>query len=44
MELVTNVILGNLACFGNAPRPQVGDSGGPPNIVFGSELGQCVGL
>jgi len=21
MELVTNVILGNLACFGNAPRP-----------------------
>jgi hypothetical protein len=44
MEIVTNTIVGNLACYGNSPAPQIGDSEGGPNVVFGYELGQCVGL
>jgi hypothetical protein len=43
-EYVTNVIHGNLNCFGNSPAPQVGDSGGSPNIVTGRKTGQCAGL
>lgn len=44
MEVVTNTIFGNLSCFDNFPTPQVGDSGGLPNVVFGQKLGQCAGL
>jgi hypothetical protein len=43
-EYVTNRIRGNLVCRGNSPAPQVGDSGGQPNIVTGSKIGQCRGL
>jgi hypothetical protein len=43
-EFVTNTIRGNLACFGNSPAPQVGDSEGLPNVVTGHKLGQCAGL
>jgi hypothetical protein len=41
-EFVTNTISGNLACFGNDPAPQVGDSDGSPNVVSGQKIGQCV--
>lgn len=44
MEVVSNFIVGNLACFGNVPAPQVGDSFGGPNTVRGAKLGQCSGL
>lgn len=43
-EFVTNVISGNLACFGNSPAPQIGDSEGHPNIVGGAKLGQCTAV
>jgi hypothetical protein len=42
-EYVTNRIRGNLVCRANSPAPQVGDSGGQPNIVTGSKVGQCAG-
>jgi hypothetical protein len=38
---MSNVILGNLACFANTPAPQRGDSGGGPNKVFGQRFGHC---
>lgn len=44
MEVVTNHIWGTLACYGNDPAPQVGDSEGQPNVVKGRALGQCKGL
>jgi hypothetical protein len=44
MEVVTNTIYGDLECSGNSPAPQIGDSGGSPNIVFGLKLGQCASL
>jgi hypothetical protein len=40
-EIQTNVIAGNLTCFGNTPAPQRGDSGGTKNIVAGEVRGQC---
>lgn len=43
-EVVTNRITGGLACFGDSPAPQFGDSGGSPNVIGGSALGQCAGL
>jgi hypothetical protein len=43
-EVVTNSIHGNLNCSGNDPAPQVGDSEGSPNLVYGFRTGQCVGL
>jgi hypothetical protein len=43
-EYVSNVISGNLVCFGNSPAPQVGDSEGSPNIVTGSKVGQCANV
>src|SRR5438477_361255 len=36
MEIVTNVIDGNLGCFNNVPQAQVGDSQGAPNVVGGT--------
>jgi hypothetical protein len=41
MEIVTNTIAGNLACFNNKPHAQVGDSMGEPNIVGGQKRGEC---
>jgi hypothetical protein len=44
-EVVSNSIHGILNCSGNDPAPQVGDSGGSPNLVYGPRIGgQCVGL
>jgi hypothetical protein len=40
-EIQTNVIAGNLSCFGNSPAPQRGDSQGNNNIVAGTVSGQC---
>jgi hypothetical protein len=44
MEVVTNTIFGTLNCYGNSPAPQLGDSGGLPNIVIVAKLGQCASL
>lgn len=44
MEIVTNTIAGNLACFDNVPHAQVGDSGGAPNVVGGQKRGECRSL
>jgi hypothetical protein len=44
MEIVTNTIAGNLACFNNVPQAQVGDSGGAPNVVGGQKRGECKNL
>lgn len=43
-EFVTNVIRGSLACTGNVPAPQVGDSAGSDNVVSGATSGQCAGF
>lgn len=43
-EVVTNIIRGSLSCSANDPAPQVGDSGGEPNVVTGPKIGQCAGL
>ena len=43
-EDVTNVIGGNLACFNNVPKAQVGDSMGAPNVVGGHKRGECASL
>jgi hypothetical protein len=44
MEVVTNVIGGNLGCFNNVPQAHVGDSMGAPNVVGGHKRGECAGL
>jgi len=41
-EYVTNMIHGSLNCSGDSPAPQIGDSGGEPNVVTGQKTGQCV--
>lgn len=43
-EVVTNRIRGDLACYGNVPAAQIGDSGGTLNVVRGQKLGQCARL
>jgi hypothetical protein len=43
-EIVTNRVLGDLACFDNDPVAQVGDSGGAPNVVSGHATGECEAL
>jgi hypothetical protein len=43
-EIVTDQIAGNLNCSGLNPAPQVGDSGGDPNLVGKHANGQCAGL
>lgn len=40
-EIADNSIGRNLNCMGNSPSPQIGDSGGGPNTVFGHANGQC---
>jgi len=44
MEIVTNVIGGNLGCFNNVPQAHVGDSQGAPNVVGGHKRGECAAL
>jgi hypothetical protein len=41
MELGSNVVGGNLACFANVPAVQFGDAAAAPNIVRGSASGEC---
>ena len=43
-EIGTNVIGGNLVCFGNSPAAQFGDSGALPNTVRGIRAGECSAL
>lgn len=43
-EYVSDVIAGTLNCRGNSPAPQVGDSGGAPDVVGKHALGQCAHL
>jgi hypothetical protein len=38
-EVVTNVFFGSVFCRNNVPEPQVGDSKGKPNVIFGSKRG-----
>ena len=40
-EVDTNQIWGMLSCSGNSPAAQIGDSGGIPNVVSGSAVGEC---
>jgi hypothetical protein len=40
-EIANNSIVDDLSCDGNSPSPQIGDSGGGPNTVFGRANGQC---
>ena len=39
-EVQTNVIRGSMNCSGNDPKPQMGDSGGSPNVAA-HKNGQC---
>jgi hypothetical protein len=41
MELGSNLVGGNLACFANVPEIQFGDSLAAPNMVHGAALGEC---
>jgi hypothetical protein len=44
-EVQTNVVTGDLRCWGNSPAAQVNPiDGGVPNTVGGQKLGQCAGL
>ena len=43
-EVANNTVSGDLACFGNDPASQFGDSGVTANTVGGDKLGQCGGL
>jgi hypothetical protein len=40
-EIASNTIRGNLICFGNSPKAQLGDSGGTLNLVGGKKMGEC---
>jgi len=40
-EIATDSIGGDLRCTGNTPSPQIGDSAGGRNDVFGHAHGQC---
>lgn len=40
-EVLTNRVWGNLACAGNDPVVQYGDSSGSPNRVSGNASGEC---
>jgi hypothetical protein len=40
-EMGNNVVLGSLACGGNSPLPQIGDSGAAPSTVLLVTAGQC---
>jgi hypothetical protein len=40
-EILHNTVMHNLACSGNSPQVQYGDSGSAPNVVAGSASGEC---
>jgi hypothetical protein len=40
-EVISNVVHGSMDCFDNSPQVQFGDSGGVPNQVSESALGEC---
>ena len=40
-ELGSNLVGGNLACLGNLPATQFGDSNAAPNMAGGFAIGQC---
>ena len=40
-ETMQNTVGGNIACSGNAPAAQYGDSGATPNKVAGKATGEC---
>lgn len=40
-EVLANVVHGNIACVGNTPATQYGDSASSPNQVRGSAFGEC---
>lgn len=40
-EMASDLINGNLVCYGNLPQVQFGDSGAASNIVGGSAMGEC---
>ena len=40
-EMLDNIVGRNLACFGNTPAVQVGDSTASSNTVYGRALGEC---
>jgi len=40
-EVLTNRVVGSIACFSNSPAVQYGDSTGSPNQVRGFAFGEC---
>jgi hypothetical protein len=40
-EVLANVVRHNIACFGNSPAVQYGDSGSSPNQIRGRAFGEC---
>lgn len=40
-EVLQNTVDGSIACFGNSPAVQFGDSGASPNAVGRHAIGQC---
>jgi hypothetical protein len=40
-EIDQNTVHGSLACSGNSPQVQYGDSGASPNVVYESASGEC---
>jgi len=41
MEIVNNLMGGNMTCLNNDPAVQYGDSGAAPNLVGGLGIGEC---
>jgi hypothetical protein len=41
MEILANHVRGSIACFGNSPAVQYGDSGSSPNQVKRHAFGEC---
>ena len=41
MEIVNNLVSGNMTCLSNDPAVQFGDGGAAPNLVSGSASGEC---
>jgi len=40
-EILANLVHGSIACFGNSPAVQYGDSHSSPNLVMRHAFGQC---
>jgi hypothetical protein len=41
MEIVNNLVSGNMTCLSNDPTVQFGDGGAAPNLVAGDASGEC---